>query len=61
MESYAVVYAAYHANAPKPVPIIIKSVCDFANSEKSDDYQRLAAYSSCEYAKYLYEKVLPME
>lgn len=60
MESYAVVYAANHVSDPKPIPIIVKSVCDFADSKKSDDYQRFAAYSSCEFAKYLYEKVLPM-
>ena len=61
MESYAVVYAANHASDPKPVPIITKSVCDFADSGKSDDYQRFAAYSSCEFAKFLYEKILPMD
>ena len=60
MESYAVVYAANHASDPKPTPIIVKSVCDFANNKKSDDYQRFAAYSSCEFAKFLYEKILPM-
>lgn len=59
MESYAVVYAANHANDPKPTPIIAKSVCDFADSRKSDEYQRYAAYSSCEFAQFLYEKVLP--
>ena len=61
MESYAVVYAANHSSDPKPTPIIVKSVCDFADSAKSDDYQRFAAYSSCEFAKFLYEKILPME
>lgn len=61
MESYAVVYAANHSNDPRPVPIIVKSVCDFADSKKSDEYQRYAAYSSCEFAKFLYEKILPME
>lgn len=61
MESYAVVYAANHASDPKPTPIIVKSVCDFADSKKSDDYQRFAAYSSCEFAKFLYEKILPMD
>lgn len=60
MESYAVVYAAYHANEPKPIPLIVKSVCDFADNRKSDDYQRYAAYSSCEFAKFLYEKILPL-
>ena len=61
MESYAVVYAAQHANDPKPAPIIVKSVCDFADSRKSDEYQRFAAYFSCEFARFLYEKILPME
>ena len=61
MESYAVVYAANHSSDPKPTPIIVKSVCDFADSTKSDDYQRFAAYSSCEFAKFLYEKILPMD
>lgn len=61
MESYAVVYAANHANEPKPIPIIAKSVCDFADSEKSDDYQQFAAFSSCEFARFLYEKILPLD
>ncbi|MBE5997124.1 MAG: 5'-methylthioadenosine/S-adenosylhomocysteine nucleosidase [Lachnospiraceae bacterium] len=61
MESYAVVYTANHATTPRPIPIIVKSVCDFADSKKTDEFQRFAAYSSCEFAKYLYEKVLPME
>ena len=59
-ESYAVVYAANHANDPRPIPIIVKSVCDFADSQKSDEYQRFAAYTSCDFAKFLYEKILPM-
>jgi nucleoside phosphorylase len=61
MESYAVVYAANHASAPRPIPIIIKSICDFADSKKADDYQRFAAYTSCEFAKLLYEKYLPFD
>ena len=60
MQSYAVVYSANHASDPKPIPIIVKSVCDFADAEKSDDYQRFAAYTSCDFAKHLYENVLPM-
>ena len=55
------VYAAYHANEPKPIPLIVKSVCDFADNRKSDYFQRYAAYSSCEFAKFLYEKVLPLD
>lgn len=61
MESYAVVYAANHASEPRPMPIIIKSVCNFADNEKSDDFQLFAACTSCEFAKFLYEKILPMD
>lgn len=61
MESYAIVYACNQASDPKPIPIIIKSICDFADSEKGDDYQRFAAYTSCEFAKLLYEKFLPLD
>ena len=61
MESYAVVYSAVHATSPKPVPIIVKSVCDFADSKKSDDYQKFAAFTSCQFAKLLYEKFLPLD
>ncbi len=60
MESYAVVYASLHAPEPRPTPIILKSVCDYGNAEKSDDFQRFAAYTSFEFAKLLYEKFLPM-
>lgn len=59
MESYGVVYAANHCTDPKPYPIIAKSVCDFADSRKSDQYQRFAAYTSCEFLKFLTEKILP--
>lgn len=61
MGSCAAVYAVNHADDPRPIPIIVKSVCDFADSKKSDEYQRFAAYSSCEFAGFLYEKILPME
>ena len=61
MESYAIVYACNQASEPKPIPIIIKSICDFADNEKGDDYQRFAAYTSCEFAKLLYEKFLPLD
>ena len=52
MEAYGVMYAAKHATKPKPIPIIIKSVCDFADEEKNDGFQNYAAYTS---ARFLYE------
>jgi len=59
MEAYAVAYAAAHAPAPKPTSIIIKSVCDFADSRKDDRFQKFAACTSAEFAKFLYENFLP--
>jgi nucleoside phosphorylase/CheY-like chemotaxis protein len=52
MESYSVFAAAEFASHPKPLCFSIKSVCDFGNSEKSDDYHDFAAYAS---AQFLYE------
>ena len=59
MESYGVAYAAAHCTEPRPYPIIAKSVCDFADSRKSDQYQKFAAYTSCEFIKLLCEEFLP--
>ena len=58
MESYAVMYAVKQAPAPKPKGLIIKSVCDYANEEKSDQYQKFAAFTSAQFAKLLMEKFL---
>ena len=59
MESYSIFYAAYNSTEPKPKAIVIKSICDFADAEKSDKYQKFAAYTSSQFAKYLYENHLP--
>ena len=59
MDSYAVMYAAKAAPAPKPGGLVIKSVCDYANEEKSDQYQKFAAYTSAQFTKLLYENFLP--
>ena len=60
MESYAVMYAAENAAQPQPYALVIKGVSDYADGEKSDDYQKFAAYTSAEFAKLLYEKFLPL-
>lgn len=52
MEAYGIIYAAKHATKPKPEPLVIKSVCDFADKEKNDGFQSYAAYTS---AQFLYE------
>ena len=58
MEGYGVAYAASRATKPQPKAIIAKSVCDFADSRKSDMYQKFAAYTSCEFVKLLIEDIL---
>lgn len=55
MEGYAVLYTAAHASRPRPKAFVAKSVCDFANGDKSDDYQRYAAFTS---ARFIYEFAL---
>ncbi len=52
MEGYAIFCAASHAREPKPTPLVIKSICDFADENKNDNIQDYAAYTS---AQILYE------
>ena len=58
MEGYGVAYAASHATEPRPKAIIAKSVCDFADSRKSDVYQKFAAHTSCEFVKLMLDEIL---
>lgn len=58
MEAYGIAYAAKNATYPKPLAIIAKSICDFADNRKDDRYQKFAAYTSCTFVKYLIEDVL---
>ncbi len=46
MEAYAVYATAEEMPAPRPLALVVKSVCDFANSEKNDTYQDYAAHTS---------------
>jgi len=58
MEGYGVAYAVAHSIEPRPKAIIAKSVCDFADSRKSDIYQKFAAHTSCEFLKLLIDEYL---
>ncbi|MDC7724272.1 hypothetical protein PNF31_26465 [Priestia megaterium] len=55
MEAYGVLYAAQNSTRPRPSVFIAKSVCDFADEEKSDLYQSYAAYTS---AMFIYSLAL---
>ncbi len=59
MESYGVFFACECLNSTCK-PLCIKSVCDFANSEKLDDYQKYAAYTSANFVKYFIKNELDL-
>lgn len=46
MEVYGVYYAAKWAISPKPKFIAIKSICDYADTNKNDDFHDYASYTS---------------
>lgn len=56
MEVYGLYAAAQIASRPRPIPFAIKSVCDFANPEKNDDFQSYAAYTSAKCVQELLER-----
>ena len=49
METYGVFFAAENISQPRPIPLVIKSACDFADKDKSDEYQAYAAFTSAQY------------
>jgi len=55
MEGYGVMAAAEAFNVPS---IVIKSVCDFADAEKSDGWQDYASYTSAEFMRLVLPRVL---
>lgn len=46
MEAYGVMYACRVGPLPRPECFVVKAVCDFGDSTKSDSYQEYAAYAS---------------
>jgi len=46
--------AVEYAKNPKPTAIIIKSVCDFADKNKNDDWQKYSSYTSAAFANQLF-------
>lgn len=49
METYAVYYAASSVKINTPRFISLKAVCDFANKEKNDGFQKYGAYVSANF------------
>jgi nucleoside phosphorylase len=49
MEAYGVFHAAHLATSPAPKVLVVKSVSDFADTRKSDDWQQYAAFTSAHF------------
>lgn len=49
METYAVFYSSNNCSNPKPKALSIKSICDFADTDKNDNYQEYSAYTSAQF------------
>lgn len=58
MEIYGVYSACANSGFPKPTTFAMKSVCDFANADKNDDYQDYAAYTSAQAVRIFLEKYI---
>lgn len=57
MEAYGLFSAVELASRPKPLPVCIKSVVDFGDSKKDDNYHPYGSYISAQFAKELIEKI----
>jgi nucleoside phosphorylase len=55
METYGVFLAARLCSGPRPHALSVKSICDFGDLTKNDEYQRYAGYTS---ARFLHEFAL---
>lgn len=55
MEIFGVFYSANNGFNPKPKAMAIKSVCDFGDKEKVDNFQNYAAFTS---AQFMYDFIL---
>jgi nucleoside phosphorylase len=58
METYAVYAATWEGMLPQALAFSMKSVCDYADSAKADDFQRYAAYTSAATLRYFCENHL---
>lgn len=52
MEGYGLYYASKMTCSPSPAFVLMKSVCDYADEEKNDNYQNYSSYVSCSFLDY---------
>jgi nucleoside phosphorylase/CheY-like chemotaxis protein len=50
MEAYGVMAAAFNSGPNRPKVLAVKSVCDFADPDKNNDWQHYAAHTSTQFA-----------
>jgi len=58
METYAVFAAAEECFTPRPLTFSLKSVVDFADSNKDDRFRKYASFTSAQTLKHFVEKYL---
>ena len=58
METYALFAAAEECSEPRPTAFALKSVVDFADGEKNDQYQAYAAFTSAQVLRHFAELYL---
>lgn len=61
MESYAIFYCSEYCTKPHPIPILVKSVSDYANPNKADNLQKYCATISANTADYIVKNILQYE
>jgi nucleoside phosphorylase len=62
METYGFYFASRNCSNPKPIAISIKSISDFANMEKNDQYQAYASYTSASFMfEFIARELQPLE
>jgi nucleoside phosphorylase len=59
MEGYGVATACKGSGKPRPLHVIMKSVCDYADEEKNDDFREYAAHTSALAMYHAVMKLLP--
>lgn len=58
MEAYGVYAAGASACFPRPTTFALKSVCDYADGEKNDQWQSYAAYTSAQAVRIFFERYM---
>lgn len=58
METYGVLTAVEESTHPQPIAFSMKSVCDFANKDKNDDFRKYAAFTSAHALRLFVERFL---